>query len=240
MRRVGTLLLLAAAALPLVAQDEVAEALQAVLDMEGMMLEDARQRYDALARRHGDLRSEIELLRSALDAAVHELEEPDPRRVTQLAEQLERSETERFGLLSSERLLLDRIAQHLQRLELLAQRIESLEDRGEAGEGLLSGTWDLTFMPAQQRGTVTLQQSGALVTGTYELEGGWTGSFQGTLVNRKVFLVRIDSKLGKSMELEGYLSSDGTRIRGSWLNYELAGGEGATGQWIAARREEPR
>ena len=81
---------------------------------------------------------------------------------------------------------------------------------------------------------------GAVINGTYELEGGWTGSLQGTLVNRKIFLVRIDSKLGKSMELEGYLSSDGERSRGSWLNYELAGSEGATGQWTAERQDGPR
>ena len=59
---------------------------------------------------------------------------------------------------------------------------------------------------------------------------------KGGLVNRKVYLVRIDSKLGKSMELEGYLSADGKRIRGTWLNFELAGREGATGQWSATRR----
>ena len=34
-----------------------------------------------------------------------------------------------------------------------------------------------------------------------------------------------------------YLSTDGDRIRGSWLNYELAGGEGATGQWSAQKQK---
>ena len=91
-------------------------------------------------------------------------------------------------------------------------------------------------MPLNQRGTFSLRQGGTLVSGTYRLGGGWTGSLQGTLVNRKVYLVRIDSKLGKSMELEGFLSSDGKTIRGSWLSYELAGSEGSTGQWSATRR----
>jgi hypothetical protein len=81
-----------------------------------------------------------------------------------------------------------------------------------------------------------LRQEGTLVSGTYELDGGFSGSLQGTLVNRKVLLHRIDSRLGKSMELEGYLSADGRSIRGSWLNYELAGREGARGQWLAQRR----
>ena len=39
------------------------------------------------------------------------------------------------------------------------------------------------------------------------------------------------------MEFEGYLSSDGGSIRGSWLSYELAGSEGSTGQWSATRRD---
>ncbi|HXV75742.1 MAG TPA: hypothetical protein VD788_05430, partial [Candidatus Polarisedimenticolaceae bacterium] len=61
-------------------------------------------------------------------------------------------------------------------------------------------------------------------------------SLQGTLVKRKVYLVRIDSELGKSMELEGFLSTDGSTIKGSWLNFELAGAEGSTGQWSATKR----
>jgi hypothetical protein len=233
---VGALVATALGAMPVPAQEQAAEALLAVVAVERAMLDEARERCEALSRRRGDLSGEIELLRVALDSAVHEREAPDYRRVNQLAEQLERAEHERAGLLRSERLLIDRIAQHLQRLEIFEQEVDSLQARQDESEGLLTGAWDIVLMPTQQRGTAALQQAGALVSGTYELEGGWSGSLQGTLVNRKVFLVRIDSKLGKSMELEGYLSSDGKRIRGSWLNYELAGGEGATGQWTAQRR----
>jgi hypothetical protein len=240
MRWFGTFLIVALAVVPAPAQEKSGGALLAVADVERTMLEDARDRYEAFVRRMADLRGEIELLRGALGEAVREREAPDFRRLNQLAEQLERAEAERSGLLLSERLLLDRIGQHLQRLELFEQEAESLQARQDGTEGLLSGTWEIVLMPAGQRGTAALQQAGALVSGTYELEGGWNGSLQGTLVNRKVFLVRIDSKLGKSMELEGYLSSDGKRIRGSWLNYELAGGEGATGQWTAQRQTEPR
>jgi hypothetical protein len=91
-------------------------------------------------------------------------------------------------------------------------------------------------MPLEQHGLFVLRQAGTLVSGTYELDGGWTGSLQGTLVNRKVFLVRIDSKLGRMMELEGFLSGEETLVRGTWLNYELAGGEGASGHWSARKR----
>jgi hypothetical protein len=226
--------------LPLPAQEDGGEALRAVAEVERTMLDEAHERYEALGRRRADLAAEIALLRDALDAAVREQEAPDYRRINQLAGQLERAESERSALVLSERLLVGRIAQHMQRLELFEQQVESVESRSDESEGLLTGTWDLVLMPTQQRGSAALQQTGALVSGTYQLEGGWSGSLQGTLVNRKVFLVRVDSKLGKSMELEGYLSGDGERIRGSWLNYELAGGEGATGQWSAQRRGEPR
>jgi len=230
------LMLLASGLTPALAQQTDATTLQAVADVERSMLDEARARYESLSRRRVDLLGEIELLRGALDDAVREEQSPDARRVHQIAEQLERAEADRSGLLLGERLLVERIAQHLERLELLEQQAATVQAGDEHDLGLLSGSWDLVLMPAGQRGSATLQQTGAVVNGTYELQGGWTGSLQGTLVKRKVFLVRIDSKLGKSMEFEGFLSSDGKRIRGSWLNYELAGGDGATGQWTAQRR----
>jgi hypothetical protein len=219
-----------------VAAPAPADAVLAVAEVERAMLEEAQARFAALERRAADLVAEIDLLRSALATAVQERESPDPRRIVQLAEQLERKESERAGLATAEQRLVDRIAQHLQRLEQLELQAEGLRAEGEPTAGQLTGTWSLVLMPAGQRGTALLTQSGALLTGTYQLDGGWTGSLQGTLVNRKVFLVRIDSKLGKSMELEGFLSDDGKRIRGSWLDYELAGGEGASGQWTAERQ----
>ena len=212
-----------------------ADALLAVAEIERFLLNEDRSRYAAMALRRAEILGDIEVLHDALEAAVREVESPDSRRVIELVSQLDRAEADRAALLVAERLLLDRISEHLQRMEQFEQRLDSLEARDE-NAGALAGTWDLVLMPSGQRGTATLQQAGALVSGTYRLEGDWSGSLQGTLVNRKVFLVRIDSKLGKSMELEGYLSSDGKQIRGSWLNYELAGGEGATGQWSARRR----
>lgn len=214
-----------------------ADALLAVAEIERFLLDESRFRYEALAARRAAIDGNVELLHESLDAAVREEEFPDPQRLIQLAGQLESAEADRVALLAVERMLVDRIGQHLQRLELIERQIDGLE-APEENEGTLTGAWDLVLMPARQRGTALLRQTGALVNGTYRLEGGWSGSLQGTLVNRKVFLVRIDSKLGKSMELEGYLSDDGKRIRGTWLDYELAGGDGATGQWTALRQND--
>jgi hypothetical protein len=220
--------------------DAAVEALRSVVEIENVMLDEARSRFESLDRRRADIDGEIELLRETLTEAIGQESEADFRRLTQVVSQLEELESEREALLRTQRLVVDRIAQHLQRLELFQVQLDVLEAREDPETGVLTGTWDLVLMPGEQRGTVLLQQTGALVNGTYELQGGWSGSLQGTLVNRKVFLVRIDSKLGKSMELEGFLSGDGNLVRGSWLNYALEGNAGSTGQWSARRRGEPR
>jgi hypothetical protein len=216
------------------------EVLRSVVEIEDVMLDEARSRFESLDRRRADIDGEIELLRETLTEAIDQETEADFRRLSQVVSQLDEMESERDALLRAQRLVVDRIAQHFQRLELFQVQLDVLQAREDPSTGALTGTWDLVLMPGEQRGTVQLQQTGALVSGTYELQGGWSGSLQGTLVNRKVFLVRIDSKLGKSMELEGFLSSDGNLIRGSWLNYALEGNAGSTGQWSARRRGAPR
>jgi hypothetical protein len=212
------------------------EALQRVAGVEQAMLEEARSRLQALAQRRTGLEEQVVQLRAGLSAALDSRDGPDHRRVNEAAEQLARAEGELSELWRNERVVVERIARHLERIEHYAREMETLETREEQKGGALSGTWEFVLMPAGQRGTAKLEQTGALVAGTYELEGGFSGSLQGTLVSRKVFLVRIDSKLGKSMEFEGLLSSDGQRIRGSWLNYELAGSAGASGPWTAQRQ----
>ncbi len=220
----------------LLADNPAADALLAVVEVERSMLDDERERYQTLKRRRAEIDREIAAAYEMLDAALAERAVPKGGRLARIADQLARASATRDGILAVERVVVDRIAGHLQRLELLGLQIDSLDAREET-RGALTGDWDLVLMPATQRGSISLVQTGAIVRGTYELEGGWIGSLEGTLVNRKVFLVRIDSKLGKSMELEGYLSGDGRTIRGSWLNYELAGSDGATGQWSAQRRD---
>ena len=100
----------------------------------------------------------------------------------------------------------------------------------------MTGVWDVVLLPKEQRGTFDLSQTGAIVTGTYRLSGGFSGSLRGTLVRTKLYLERIDSQLGRSMELEGRLSTDQQKILGTWLSYELADGYGSNGHWSATRR----
>lgn len=229
-------LVLASVAPASAADGEAVEALSATLDVERTLLDEDLQRQASLSRRRGEAASRLASAQQSLDGVLARREVTRAGLDLLLAE-LEQAESERASLLVSERVVLDRIRERLRRIELLEHELDDLRGRQEKPvTGALNGTWDLALLPLEQRGSCVLQQNGTLVSGTYQLEGGWNGSLQGTLVNRKVFLVRIDSKLGKSMELEGYLSSDGKVIRGNWLNYELAGQEGGTGHWSATRR----
>lgn len=211
-------------------------ALVAEMGVERTLLDEDLARYRAMGRKRAGSLPRLAELYTALDAALASTESGAPERARALLEQIGFEEAEGDRARSAERELAERILVRIRRIALLEQQVASLDLTEEPEAGLVTGVWGVVFLPFSQRGTFTLRQSGALLSGTYELDGGFRGSLQGTLVNRKVFLVRIDSKLGRSMELEGYLGTDGKTIRGNWLNYELAGTEGGTGQWSATRR----
>jgi hypothetical protein len=101
-------------------------------------------------------------------------------------------------------------------------------------EGPLTGTWRLNVQPGLT-GTAYLVQTGTLVSGTYELSGGWNGSFRGTFVADKVRLERIDSKLGFAAIFYGGLDRgpDGLVIQGRWEATQLATGMPSAGGWNA-------
>jgi hypothetical protein len=100
--------------------------------------------------------------------------------------------------------------------------------------GVLTGKWDLVVQPGLS-GTAFLVQQGTLVSGTYELSGGWTGSFRGTLVANKVRLERIDSQLGFAAIFYGELDlgADPIVIQGHWEATQLATGMATAGGWRA-------
>lgn len=109
----------------------------------------------------------------------------------------------------------------------------------QAGQlGVLDGTWELTVQPGL-KGTVFLVQQGTLVSGTYELSGGWTGSVRGTLVANKIRLERIDSQLGFAAIYYGELnlSADPAVIQGRWEATQLAAGMPSAGGWRAVRAD---
>ncbi len=103
----------------------------------------------------------------------------------------------------------------------------------------LSGTWKLTVEPGGQTGVLFLSLDGTLVTGTYALSGGWSGSMRGTLVSGKVRLERIDSQMGFSAVYYGRLdlTSEPARLEGTWEGTNLAPGGPAAGTWVATKTE---
>ncbi len=216
----------------IIADREAAVAVAADLEIDQVLLAEDLARYEELTRKRARALDRLGALYSSLDDAVRGGEE----RADLLMQEVERAEAERDELLNSERRLVDGIRERRRRIQLLRERLEVLGAVTQETRGALTGRWDLVLLPLEQRGSFDIRQTGTILSGTYQLEGGWTGSLQGTLVNRKVCLVRIDSKLGRSMEFEGYLAGDGRRIRGSWVSYELAAGEGSTGQWSAQKR----
>jgi len=211
--------------------------LLAELEVQRILLDEDLERYDRLRAKRADLAGRLAALYRALDTAVQDESGGSLEEVETLAEQVGEVEAERAALLTTQRLLIDRIRERQRTVGLIEEKLAAMPDIQRSLAGPLVGTWDVIFLPGQQRGTFTFSQTGTLINGTYALDGGWTGSLQGTLINRKVYMVRIDSKKGRMMELEGFLSADGMSIRGTWLSYEVIGGDGARGQWSAEKRD---
>jgi hypothetical protein len=206
------------------------------VEVEKVLLQEGLTRYRTNSSRRTALLGRMVELYAELDREVESVADGATRRIDRLLVQIEAAEGERSRMLFTERALIESIETHVRRIALLGQQLVALRGQQDEAAGALAGEWSVVLLPLEQRGRFSLKQSGTLITGTYQLAGGWSGSLQGTLVKRKVYLVRIDSELGKSMELEGFLSSDGSSIKGSWLNYELAGGDGSTGQWSATKK----
>ena len=127
----------------------------------------------------------------------------------------------------------------LENREMLAAigiEIERLTAVVGAAEAPLNGTWRLVVEPGQD-GFAYLQQQGTLVSGTYALSGGFTGSFRGTFVSGKVRLERIDSQIGFAAIFYGRLVGRGEnlRLQGNWEATQLASGLPSRGSWTATR-----
>jgi hypothetical protein len=213
------------------------EALQVSLEVEQALLLQDVEGHERVVGRRAQVQVRLQNLYATLD---HELRQPEIAidEVEALVDQVEFSERELDQLIENQRLGIRRMLDRARRIRELETRAGLLRDQEEQRSGALAGTWEVSMLPGERRGVFRLEQNGVLVSGTYTLEGGWTGSLQGTLVNRKVYFVRIDSKLGRSMEFEGILSAEGNTVRGSWLNYDLGAEGGAEGQWSATRVED--
>jgi hypothetical protein len=79
---------------------------------------------------------------------------------------------------------------------------------------------------------------GAIVTGDYTLDGGYSGSLRGTLVSDRLRLERVDSSLGFSTIYYGRVARDNASIAGTWEATTFGSGTAGAGVWKAVREEE--
>jgi len=131
----------------------------------------------------------------------------------------------------------------LERIRLLRERVGDLEREAAAGrpeqEDPLTGDWRIRVDPGAQEGDLHLSLDGTIVTGSYSLQGGFSGSVRGTFVGDRVKIDRIDSRLGFLAVYYGRLMPDGVTITGTWEGTELNNAGPTSGTWTAERKPEP-
>jgi len=154
-------------------------------------------------------------------------------------EDLRRIESEFLGAIFSFQQERRAALEHRTMLAVMATEVERLSAEVGEAEAPLTGTWRLVVEPGQD-GMAYFQQQGTLVTGTYALTGGFSGSFRGTLVAGKVRLERIDSQIGFAAIFYGRLVGQGRnlRLQGNWEATQLASGLASAGNWTGTKVQE--
>jgi len=168
----------------------------------------------------------------------------DPREIGRLEQLIEEKEIELMvaekaliSLQDEGRRLRVEIRDKQEQMAIRLQQIEMLRASLPTQRESVTGIWDVTILPGGEKGVFALFQSGTVVSGQYVLDGPFRGSLDGTLIDRRLLLQRIDDRLGRSMDFSAFLSPDGQALRGTWENYDLANGQTRTGSWAGNRRQ---
>ncbi|HET8945373.1 MAG TPA: hypothetical protein VFQ07_00175 [Candidatus Polarisedimenticolia bacterium] len=212
-------------------------ALRIQLEVEQKILDDDLLAYQRTADQREAARARVRQLYDELDDIVAGKTQATSEELDQREAALGRAEQELDALTRAARDLRVRIRDSQERIQLLTDKSGKLRRTLPSDNETLTGTWDVTYLPTNDKGSFTLRQSGTILAGEYSLEGGWRGSLQGTFVNGKILLHRIDSKLGHSQDLEGAIAPDGKTLRGRWQNFILSGGQATSGDWVAQKRD---
>jgi hypothetical protein len=213
-------------------------ALRVQLEIEQKRLDQSLTEYGRLADKRETARVRVRDLYRDLDDMIEGKTEATADQIDEKEGDIGKAEIELENLTRKSRDLRTRMSESQQRIALLQDRVSRLRKSLPSDNEALTGTWDVSYLPSGDKGAFTLRQSGTVLAGEYVLDGGWRGSLQGTFVNGKILLHRIDSKLGHSQDLEGAVSSDGHTLRGHWQNFILSGGVPASGDWVAEKRSE--
>lgn len=155
-------------------------------------------------------------------------------------EDLRQAESELLmGLLEIQR-LRHSLLKSAARITETEAELRRLGRRQGAERDPLTGSWAMTWEPGGLEGRLDLILDGTLVQGNYVMDGGWSGSMRGSLVNRRIRLERIDSQLGFAAIYYADLVLDGPtpRLVGKWEATQLATGLPSAGGWVAVRIDE--
>jgi len=191
-----------------------------------------------LERGQEDLRQACDrMLRLADDLLRAQRDGEDSATLNSRASDLRRAEAEVAALIAGSQQLRATVVARRAVIEQLTAEVKRLEEALTAASDDLSGRWNVVVEPGGMRGTFDLRLFGTLVSGVYELAGGWRGSLRGTLVGNVLRLERIDSQLGFTAVYTGRLEVRGgeRRIEGTWQGTNLAAGLPSAGTWVAQR-----
>jgi hypothetical protein len=134
----------------------------------------------------------------------------------------------------------ERVDYQLLRLQDRLRQIGFLESelggRPAVRADTVTGRWRVRVAPQDRSGVFSLRLEGAVVTGTYQMDGGASGSFRGTFNANVLRMERIDATRGFDATFTGTVREG--RISGIWTATELASGEPAQGAWTAVRESE--
>ena len=154
---------------------------------------------------------------------------------------LRHAEAEVGELVASAQQLRTTIGARRAYLDQVLAEIRRMEEATQATPDDLSGRWIVAVEPGSFSGAFDLRLDGTIVTGVYQLSGGWKGSLRGTFIDGDVRLERIDSQQGFVAVYTGRLVTRDTekRLEGTWDATNLAAGLPTSGTWVARREVRP-
>ena len=198
-----------------------------------------RRRLAADATRLADISRRLDAALSQLASASRAVSDAVGRTDTGADETARREELvadveqDVRSLLDKRRLLVDRIVDRKRSIAMLESEVATRK-----AADAVSGRWTVTIEPGEQRGMFRFALDGTIVSGEYTLEGGYSGSLRGTLINDRLRVERVDSKLGFTAVYIGRVARDGSTIGGTWEATTFGTGGPGSGRWSAVREEE--
>ncbi|MDY7093106.1 MAG: hypothetical protein SX243_09065 [Acidobacteriota bacterium] len=225
-------------AAPVASAQSLLDFLIAELEMERELLAEDLRLYSEARSRQAQAMTEVEEALAAIDGEI------EGREVSVLSfEALENTYAEALVQRNASdaltREIRQRIYDRLRRTALLSERIVALGGALAVRVDPLSGRWELEGGPEDAEGVLTLQLNGTLVSGTYAMEDGSSGSMRGTYSGGRLRLERVDSRRGFDSIWEGEVDAARRTFRGTWTAMELSSGGPVRGTF-RGEKIEPR